>query len=476
MRVGIVAGPFLALCTLAGCASSIRSAATSANPSARAALVARIDSLIGAFLSTTPASSAAVAVVQGADTIVMRGYGLSDRAAGRLATPNTVYQIASITKQITAAAIMRLVDQGKLRLEDDVSKHLPAVSLHGRRVTVRQLVNHTSGIPNFTSKPGWRALWAEDLTPDRLVGLVARDSFDFEPGARYSYNNTGYTMLGMIIERVSGKPYWQFFADEFFTPLGLTRTRYCPPPAERDSTFAVGYSVTNNTFEPAQYISRTHPNAAGAVCSTVREYLVWQRALHEGRNVSPQSYQLMITPDTLNNGLPMTYGLGLFAETLGPRRMITHSGSISGFTTAQLYFPAESLSVVIFTNTDMRGPEPTALNVARAVFGMPLVPRVPRPPAVALAPADRDRLLGQYDLVRPDGRLLPLRIFLTGETLIAEAEGIGPRATPLVHYGSDTFASTLDPTLRLTFTRENGAVTGVRIVHWGTTFAGRRRP
>jgi D-alanyl-D-alanine carboxypeptidase len=441
------------------------------------AVVATVDSLVNAFLATTPASSAAVAVVQGSDTIVMRGYGLADRGAGRPASPSaTVYQIASITKQFTAAAVMRLVDQGKVRLDDDLSRYLPAFPLHGRRVTVRQLLNHTSGIPNYTSKPAWRALWAQDLTPDSLIGLVARDSFDFEPGARYSYNNTGYTMLGMIIERVSGKPYWRFFADEFFAPLGLTRTGYCPPTGERDSTFAKGYTVKNDSFVPAEYISRTHPNAAGALCSTVREYLVWQRALHEGRVVSARSYRQMTTPDTLNNGLPMTYGLGLFVETLGTHRMITHSGSISGFTSAQLYFPAESLSVVIFTNTDVRGPEPTALNVARAVFGMPVVPRSPRPPVVSLTPAERERFLGTFDLVRPDGRLLPLRVFLAGQTLTAEAEGLGPRATPLVYYGNDSFTSTLDPSLRFTFTREHGAVSGVRVVHGESSFAGPRRP
>jgi CubicO group peptidase (beta-lactamase class C family) len=347
------------------------------SPSAdRRALVARVDSLAADQLANAPAASVAVAVVRGGDTIVMRGYGFADRAAMRPAGPTTVYEIGSITKQFTAAAIMRLVEQGKIGLDDDLSKYVPSFPLHGHHVTIRQLLNHTSGIHSYTNQPAWRPHWADDLTPDSIVGFVARDTFDFAPGTQWRYNNTGYVLLGMVIEKVSGKPYATYLEEQFFAPLGLKQTRYCPSHTT-DTAFATGYSVQppNTDLVAAQYLSMTHPFSAGALCSTVRDLLVWQRALHGGQVVSAASYRLMTTPDTLANGKPLTYGFGLGTGTLGDHRMIAHGGGINGFTTMQMYFPAETLSVIVFTNTDRRGPDAAATNMARAVLGLPLVAR-----------------------------------------------------------------------------------------------------
>jgi CubicO group peptidase (beta-lactamase class C family) len=362
-----------------GVAVTLAVATAGAQQSDRAALVARIDSLVADHLSHGPAASMAVAVVRGNDTIVMRGYGYADLEAKRPAGPRTIYEIGSITKQFTSSAIMRLAEQGKLSLDDDASKYLPNFPLQGHHVTIRQLLNHTSGIHSYTSKAEWRPHWSEDLSPDSIVGFVARDTFDFAPGARWSYNNTGYVLLGMIVERASGKPYAQYLDEQFFRPLGLTQTSYCPSRG-RDTSFAVGYSARNGQLVPATYLSMTQPFAAGALCSSVASYLVWQRALHNGRVVSARSYQLMTSPDTLNNGTRLTYGFGLMTGKIGEHRMITHGGGINGFTTAQIYFPDESLSVIAFTNTDAAGPDFTAMNIARAVLGEPLLTRPVRPP------------------------------------------------------------------------------------------------
>lgn len=316
----------------------------------------------------------AVAVVKGSDTIVMRGYGFADLATKPPAGPRTVYEIGSITKQFTAAAIMRLAEQGKLSLDDDASKYL-SFPLQGHHVTIRQLLNHTSGIHSYTSKAEWRPHWGEDLSPDSIVGFVARDTFDFAPGAKWSYNNTGYVLLGMIVERASGTPYAQYLAEQFFRPLGLTQTSYCPAQRDRDTSFALGYSARDGQLVPTTYLSMTQPFSAGALCSSVASYLVWQRALHGGRVVSPASYALMTTPDTLNDGKRLTYGFGLSTAKLGDHRMITHGGGINGYTTSQIYFPDDSLSVIAFTNTDAAGPDFTAMNIARAVLGLPLVSR-----------------------------------------------------------------------------------------------------
>lgn len=354
-------------------------AQTSAHPSiSRAALVTRIDSLVQDHLANGPAASAAVAVVRGSDTILMRGYGFADLQARRAAGPTTMYEIGSITKQFTSSAIMRLVEQGKIGLDDDLSRYLPRFPLHGRHVTIRELLNHTSGIHSYTSSPAWRPHWADDLAPDSIVGFIANDTLDFAPGTAWRYNNTGYVLLGMVIEKVTGEPYARYLDEQFFKPLGLRQTTYCPAQRVRDTSYAEGYSAHGTQLVPTEYLSMTQPFSAGALCSSVEDYLVWQRALNTGRVVSARSYSLMTTPDTLANGKPLTYGFGLVIADIGGHRAITHGGGINGYTTSQMYLPADSLSVIMFTNTDSRAPDFTAMNIARAVLGLPLLARPSR--------------------------------------------------------------------------------------------------
>ena len=344
--------------------------ATASQAQRAPALAQTIDSMVNAYLASGPVASAAVGVVRGRDTIMMRGYGYADLATRRAAGPTTVYEIGSITKQFTASAIMRLVEQEKVHLDDDMTVYLPNFPEQGHHVTVRELLNHTSGIRSYTGKPEWQPHWAEDLTPDSIVGYVARDTFDFAPGTAWRYNNTGYVLLGMIIEKASGQPYATYLTEQFFKPLGLRQTRYCPNHPT-DTTYATGYTIRDGQLVPAPYLSLTHPFSAGALCSTVRDFLVWQRALHTGHVVSARSYALMTTPDTLANGQRLTYGFGLQVGSLGTHRMITHGGGINGFTTSQTWFPDDSLSVIVFTNTDKRGPDPLAMAIARRVLGVP---------------------------------------------------------------------------------------------------------
>jgi D-alanyl-D-alanine carboxypeptidase len=441
----------------------------------RAALVARIDSLSADFLTNGRTPSAAVAVVRGSDTLVMRGFGWADIDAHRAAGPTTVYEIGSITKQFTASAIMRLAEQYRLSLDDDISAYVPGFPLQGHHVAIRNLLNHTSGIHNYTSSPAWRPHWAEDLSPDSIVGFVKRDTFDFAPGARWSYSNTGYMLLGMIIEKVTGKPYATYVDEEFFKPLGLKRTRYCPSRG-RDTTYAAGYSYTNDKIVPTQYLSMTHPYAAGALCSTVHDYLVWQRALHGGRVVSAASYRQMTTPDTLANGQRLTYGFGLGTGMLGTHRMITHNGGINGFTTTQLYVPDDTLSVVVFTNSDGAGPDPLAFNIARAALGLPLVTAPRAPATVALDPKLRDLVVGVYEFAPSAGGTFVVHVYKEGEQLMTKAEGPGQGAFPLLYYGSDTFGAAFDPALRLRIHVDGGVVTGATLQQGGGSMDGKRRP
>jgi D-alanyl-D-alanine carboxypeptidase len=314
-------------------------------------------------------SSVSAAMVRGHDTLLFKAYGIADRETSRAATPSTVYEIGSLTKQFTASAIMRLVEQGKLKLDDDIGQYVPRFPLQGHHVTIRNLLNHTSGIRNYTATPAWRPHWADDLPPDSIPGFVANDKFDFEPGTKENYSNTGYHLLGLIIEKVTGMPYASYVQQQFFAPLGLTQTRYCESHPT-DPRMAKGYSVNNGTLAPAAYLSMTIPYSAGALCSTPGDFIAWERAFHAGKVVSAASYHDMTTPPALPAGAPTNYGFGLSVGALAGHRAITHSGGIPGFSTVQLYLPDDSLLIVVFTNSDELGPEPVAFDLARVALGI----------------------------------------------------------------------------------------------------------
>jgi CubicO group peptidase (beta-lactamase class C family) len=346
-------------------------------PPERSAFIARVDSLVHAYMAETHAPGMSVAVIRGRDTLVMTGFGLADIAANRKATPATIYEIGSNTKQFTSAAIMRLSEHHKLSIDDELSKYLPQIPLHGNRVTLRQLLTHTSGIHSYTEVEAWRAHWAEDLTPDSIMGFVAKDTFDFAPGTRYKYDNSGYILLGMVIEKVSGESYAKYLESEFFQPLGLTHTSYCPSHPT-DPAFATGYSKKDDGVVPHEYLSLTQPFAAGSLCSTVGDFVMWQRDLAAGKVVSPESFTLMTTAATLNNGEKIHYGFGLVPGDMLGHKEFAHSGGIPGFTTMAYYFPADSLNIVVFTNYDAASPAFLAGNIARIAYGG--TPEVAPPP------------------------------------------------------------------------------------------------
>jgi CubicO group peptidase (beta-lactamase class C family) len=347
------------------------------------AVSARIDSLVKDFMATNHTPAVSVAVVRGPDTLVMKGYGEASVELHRPATASTVYRVGSITKQFTAAEIMRLAERGKLSIDDEVMKYLPDAPVHGRAITIRQLLNQTSGIHEYMTEPAWRATWTQPqpLSQQQVVAFVNHDSLDFEPGKAWEYSSTNYVLLGMIIEKVSGEAYASYLRRDLFQPLGLTETTYCPS-RPTGPTFAEGYgaNVGSPGAKPTEFLDLTS-YAAGALCSTARDLLKWQRALAGGRVVNETSYALMTPPDTLSDGKPLAYGFGLEVGSLGGHLQIGHGGATNGFVSVINYYPGDGLNVVVLTNED-RGPDtrfmgPTVraltVNIARAMLGMPLL-------------------------------------------------------------------------------------------------------
>lgn len=445
-----------------------------AGTASRAALVARLDSIATDYLGTAGVAGVTVAVVSGRDTLLLAGYGERDREKHLAADANTVYRVGSITKQFTAAAVMRLVERGAVTLDDPITTYLPQYP-QWSSVTVRHLLNHTSGIHSYTSSAKWRERWADDLTPAQIVAFVEKDSLDFPVGSAFRYNNTGYVLLGMLLEKVTGQPYAALLEKEFFAPLGMRSAGYCPSKPN-DAAHAVGYTKNGAALRPAPYLSMTHPFSAGALCMSVPDYLRWQSALHSGRVVSPKSLALMAGPETLTGGsrrgTPTGYGMGLVTGTLGTHAIIQHGGDIHGFGSQQYWFPADSLRVVTFVNTDGANQDWLARNLASAVLGLPVTPI--RPAVVPIAAADLAKFEGQYDISVPDGRILPFKVFVEDGTLMGQAEGQG--RTPLKYLGNDTFGADFDTTVRLIFTVENGRVTGAKLLQRGATMNVIRRP
>jgi CubicO group peptidase (beta-lactamase class C family) len=279
---------------------------------ARAALVARLDSLATAFVGDGRAAGVTVGVVRGRDTLLLRGYGWADTSARRRAGAGTVYRVGSITKQFTAAAVLQLVEQGRVSLDDPLSRWLPQYPQWGR-VTVRQLLNHTSGIPSYTSSAAWRPRMAEALAPDAVMAFVARDSFDFAVGSRFRYNNSGYFLLGQLLERATGMPYAAVVEQRFFRPLGMRTASYCPD-APRDPAFAAGYDRRGDRYVTTAPISMSSPYAAGALCMAVPDYLRWQAALTGGRVVRPETVRAHEPLRTTSDGKPTKLRLGTRAR------------------------------------------------------------------------------------------------------------------------------------------------------------------
>lgn len=446
----------------------------------RDAFRARADSLVYTYLAESRAPSAAFAVIRGSDTLAYGAHGLANVEAWRAPTATTIYQIGSITKQFTSAAIMKLVEQGKVKLDDDLSKFVPQFPLQGKQVTIRHLLNHTSGIHSYTSNPGWAKTWNDALTPDAIVRFVAADTFDFAPGTAYRYNNTGYVLLGMVIEKASGQKYANYLDAQFFKPLGLKSTSYCPSKTT-NPTFALGYSKGPNGTTRAQFMDLSHPFSAGALCSTIGDFVTWQRALDGGKVVSPASYALMSSADSLNSGRKINYGFGLVPGVFNGHKTISHTGGIPGFATAATYVPDDSLSIVVYTNYDAESPQGLVQNLLRVAYGeapvsraAAVAARAAQGAAPSLSPADRDALLGNYTLQLPGGEQLPIKFFVDGTRLMAQAQG--QDANEIRYLGNYAFGVAFDPALRFTFTMEAGKATKVTLLQGGARIEGARVP
>ena len=350
----------------AGCLAALTLGPAAAGPP----YLPAVDAIAVQALEDVPLAGLSIAIARGGEIIHAKGYGYANLEHKVPATPETVYRIGSVGKQFTAAAILQLVEQGKLSLDDNLHEFLPDYPTGGRRVTIRQLLNHTSGIHSVSSIKEAMANRCLDVTQQQMIGWMSQTPFDFEPGERFMYNNSGFWLSGVIIEHLSGRSYPDFVQAKLFEPLGLDDTYY-ESYSRLIPNRAQGYTLDEGRLVNAELNSPTRPYAAGAIMTTVLDLIEWQRAFLSGRVVTPASVETMTTPGRLNSGKVFPYGLGLWLMEFDGHRTIQHGGGIIGFRTFLSHYPDDEVIIALITNTNGRDvPRPKGLGekIARAVF------------------------------------------------------------------------------------------------------------
>lgn len=356
-------------------------------------LSGEIDALLSkAFVPNEP--GAAVIVVKDGKVLFRKGYGLADLELGIPIEPDMVFRLGSITKQFTAVAILMLEHQGKLSVKDDITKYLPDYPTHGQTITIEHLLTHTSGIKSYTSMPEWLALWRKDMSLKELIDIFKDQPPDFAPGEKWSYSNSGYILLGAIIENVSDETYENFIQKHIFEPLAMKHSHY--GSASRIIPRRIpGYSKGAQGYENAAYLSMTQPFAAGSLLSSVDDLALWNAALSSEKLLKKENLEKAFVPYILNNGRSTGYGYGWAISEYQGHRLIEHGGGINGFTTYVLNMPEDKLFVAVLTNSDSGKPNPEtfAFKIAALAIGKPYK----EPVAVSLKSPLTDVLTGVYE-------------------------------------------------------------------------------
>lgn len=305
-----------------------------------------------------------VLVAQNGEVLLSKGYGLADRQQGTPNLPQTRFRLGSVTKQFTAMAILILQQQGKLDVQDRICQYIDACPQEWQAITIHHLLTHTSGIHNFTNMLSYRWLMAKPTTPEQTMDVFNDLPLDFQPGERYKYSNSGYVVLGSIIERASGQTYEEFLQQEIFTPLKMNNTGYEHP----DSGVAVGYSRTS-AEKPAQFIDMSVPFAAGALYSTVEDMLLWDQALYTEQLLPRSMLELMFTKHTSMGEENASYGYGWMIMEDGERTIVQHGGGINGFRSLIVRYPEEKVLVVILSNQENTPVEEVWSSIDKQLFG-----------------------------------------------------------------------------------------------------------
>jgi D-alanyl-D-alanine carboxypeptidase len=382
---------------------------------------ARIDALVNEALTSTGVPSASIAVVRGGRIVLARAYGRQSPQMAT-ATPDALYQIASISKQFTAAAILLLRDQGRLSLDDHVSKYVPGIS-GGDRITIRQLLSHTSGLQDYWPQDYSFAAMEHPVTPQQIVDRWAHQPLDFAPGTLWQYSNTGYVVAGMIVERVSGQPLLAFLQQHIFGPLGMH-------PIDQDLAIGPGFPVgyRRNALGPVRPetpAARGWLYAAGELAMTASDLARWDIARIDRALLPARDWVEQETPIILSNGVSSNYGLGVSIRDFNGRHSIYHGGEAVGFLSTNIVFPREREAIVVLVNAWFADAQSRIANGIIEVLH-------PQQAADAEATAAARALYDQLRAGRLDRSLMTedANYYFTDEVLRDYRDSLGPLGDP----------------------------------------------
>ena len=384
-------------------------------PLDQATLAKKVDALVNAHMAVN-GFSGSVLLARDGKPLVAKGYGYANVEWQIPNTTTTKFRIGSITKQFTSMMVMQLREQGKVKLEDSMCLYVTPCPEAWKPVTIHHLLTHTSGIPTYTGIPAWREVNMMPKTPDQIIGFFRDLPLQWSPGEKYAYNNSGYFLLGVIIEKITGKKYEQALQDMILAPLGLQDTGY-----DWSRTImprrAAGYTGNPEKLQNAVVVDMNHPYSAGALYSTVEDLLKWDQALYTEKLLPEAAKQIMWTP--FKN--EYAYGWTVAQpnpDMFGGHKRIVHGGGIQGFSAFLARLPDARMTIVVLANNDSASASTVARDIMAIYYGhkyeVPVVLTVAK-----VDPATFEQYVGKYEL-KPG---FVVTISREGNSLMVQATG-----------------------------------------------------
>lgn len=375
--------------------------------------VSRMDQVVQSYVSDKKFMGS-VLVARGGEVLLSKGYGSANLEWNIPNSPATKFRLGSVTKQFTAASILLLEERGKLKTDDPVKKFMADAPTAWDKVTIFHLLTHTSGIPSFTGFPDYKSQEATATTPEKLVARFRDKPLDFQPGEKWSYSNSGYVLLGYLLEKVSGESYDKFVQQNIFGPLGMKDSGYDSNSAiipRRAAGYAKG---KDDAPENAGFIHMSIPFSAGALYSTTEDLLRWEQGLFGGKLLSAASLAKMTTP------FKEDYASGVGVRTVSGHKVIDHGGGIEGFNTFLAYYPEDKLTVVALSN--LNGDAPSAIVTRLAALSRgEKVELTSERKEITLARKILEQYVGTYEMAPK----IKMMITLEGGQLISQLSGQG---------------------------------------------------
>jgi CubicO group peptidase (beta-lactamase class C family) len=380
-------------------------------------LAPKADEIVNAYVKQAKFSGS-VLVAKGGKVILSKGYGMANYELEVPNTPQTRFRLGSITKQFTSMAIAQLVERGLVKIEDPITKYLPDYPKEtGDKVTVYHLLTHTSGIPSFTNGKDYQQIKMSPFSGEKLVAWLKDKPLEFAPGEKYNYNNSGYYLLGYLIEKVSGKSYEQYLKENIFEPLGMKDTGY-DHNKEIMKNRATGYTAKGKEIENAEFIDMTVPGGAGALYSTAEDLYIWDRALYTEKLVKKPTLEKIYTPFKSN------YAWGWVVAERNGRKIIQHGGGIDGFNTTIVRYVNDDICIIALSNRIPAALNQMSQNLAALLLGekydLPQdIPANATRKEIKVETKVLDTYVGEYEL-SPG---FTIAVTKEGETLMAQPTG-----------------------------------------------------